>query len=95
MTAADIDAIFKAVGSLYGFDDVGACFDELADFNIRWQRSFSWACFRVSDYLEGAPEEVIYMLADTIFSKIKGKDSALMPEFIAYVRAPGFVADHQ
>lgn len=48
--------IFADVGAKYGYGDVGAEFAALEDFKIRWQRSYDWSRFTVSDYLGRAPE---------------------------------------
>lgn len=69
-----VDTIFKEVGSEHGYDSVTAKFEEFSDFKVRWQRSYRWAEFKVSDYLKDAPDSVFRALADNIFDRIQGKD---------------------
>ena len=56
MTITDeiLNEIFKKVGNDFGYD-VSAEFAAYRDFKIRWQRSYKWAEFQVSDYLKDAP----------------------------------------
>ena len=51
--------IFSAVGSRHGYEDVGAEFAALEDFKVRWQRSYNWIRFTVSDYLDRVPDDVL------------------------------------
>jgi len=61
---------FKRIGKEYGYDSVEAEFAAFKEFKVRWQRSYRWAEFKVSDYLMDAPAEVVDDLAATLFSKI-------------------------
>ena len=51
--------IFSAVGARHGYNDVGAEFAALEDFKVRWQRSYNWIRFTVSDYLDRVPDDVL------------------------------------
>ena len=64
--------IFTEVGRRYGYDDVAAEFGDLRDFKCRWQRSYNWIRFVISDYLDRAPDEVLRDLAEVLFAKITG-----------------------
>ena len=66
---------FGTIGKRYGYDRVGAEFVAYRDFKVKWTRSYKWADFQVSDYLQDAPSEVIDGLADTLFSKIAGMEA--------------------
>lgn len=70
-----LDLAFKNAGEEYGFDSVVAQFEKFQDVKVRWQRSYRWAEFKVTDYIKDAPESVFDDLADSIFSKIAGKDN--------------------
>lgn len=61
---------FSVLGNKYGFQNTTAEFTAYKDFKVRWTRTYRWANFQVSDYLNDAPRDVIEGLADTLFSKI-------------------------
>ncbi len=88
--------IFGKVGKGYGYDTVNAQYMQYRDFKIRWQRSYRWADFRVSDYMRDASEEVTESLADTLFGKIvsggEAKYGQLMKDFVS---SPDFVRRNQ
>lgn len=102
MTAEMLQDAFVAVGKDCGYEDITAEFSPLADVKLRWQRSFRWIHFEVSDYLQDAPYEVLKALAQSIFSRIRGEDNAPYPqEAYEYVRAnadalkPTYIARHR
>ena len=68
--------IFARVGKKYGYDDVKADFTPFKDFKVKWMRSYKWINFDVSDYLLGAPTEVLESIAETLFKKIRNEDGA-------------------
>ncbi len=83
---------FRLVGKEFGYDSVDAEFVAFREFKVRWQRSYKWASFKVSDYLMDAPEEVIEALARTLFGKIAGKhDVPYSEEMIAWATSKDFV----
>lgn len=90
-----LTAIFKAVGENHGFSQVSAQFAEFADFKVRWQRTFDWAEFFVSDYLEDAPAEIVRDLAEILFSKIGGDDKDFTQEFKDYVTSERIHSVHR
>lgn len=69
-----MNAAFRKVGREYGFENVSAEFTDFGDFKVQWSRSYRFAHFRVSDYLDDAPKEVFEGLAATLFAKIAGKE---------------------
>ena len=81
---------FKEVGREYGFDKVEAEFVAFKEFKVRWQRSYRWADFKVSDYLADAPPEVIEGLCNSLFSKITGDDEGYSEEMCRWITAPEF-----
>lgn len=85
-----LERIFSGVGRKYGFDTVKAEYVVLKDFKIRWQRSYRWVDFRVSDYIEDAPDAVIEAVADSLFERIVGKGSGMSQKFIDWVTDPEF-----
>lgn len=72
MDSKELCGVFGHVGREYGFDDVGAEFSAFKEFKVRWQRTYKWADFKVSDYMMDAPLEVAEGLARTLFAKITG-----------------------
>ena len=85
VTDGHLTEIFSMVGQRYGYEDVKAEFSALTDFKVRWQRSYKWAIFTVSDYLDRAPDDVLENLADVLFSKITGQDAEYGDVFLRYV----------
>ena len=82
---------FAEVGKEFGFDKVDAEFMSFKEFKVRWQRSYKWAEFKVSDYLADAPEDVMESLARSIFSRIEGNTDDGYPEVMTdWVTSPDF-----
>jgi hypothetical protein len=81
---------FKEIGKEYGFDKVEAEFVAFKEFKVRWQRSYKWADFKVSDYLTDAPPEVIAGLCRSLFSKITGEDEGYSEDMCKWITAPEF-----
>ena len=86
--------IFAAVGEKYGYETVNAEFMAFREFKCTWQRSYKWADFRISDYLEDAPEDVLSELADTLFRKIRGDEYSSSQELKKYVTTKEFRDNH-
>ena len=82
--------IFSHVGKEYGYDNVEAEFMVFTDLKVRWQRTYRWADFKVSDYLEDAPEPVLIGLAHSLFSKIKGESDGYSQTLVDWVTRPEF-----
>ena len=81
---------FKEIGKEYGFEKVEAEFVPFKEFKVRWQRSYKWADFKVSDYLSDAPPEVIAGLCRSLFSKITGEDEGYSEDMCKWITAPEF-----
>ena len=86
-----IESVFQETGKHFGYEDVTVEIADFKDFKVQWKRSYNWIAFRISDYIEDAPEEVIEDLAKTLFSKIAGKDCGYGKEMTAYVKDLAFV----
>lgn len=63
--------IASNVASKYGYTDVSAEFTPFRDFKVKWTRAYEWISFEVSDYLEGAPDDALESLLETVFERIK------------------------
>ena len=85
VTDGHLTEIFSAVGQRYGYEDVKAEFAPLKDFKVRWQRSYNWAIFTISDYLDRAPDAVLEDLAAVLFAKITGENREYGDVFLNYV----------
>jgi hypothetical protein len=90
-----LTAIFAAVGREYGYEDTEAEFAALTDFKVRWQRSYSWIRFSVSDYLDRAPDDVLQNLAEVLFAKIVGEDRDYDDVFIRYITDPALTRENR
>ena len=91
-TSADrLSEAFRKVGEKYGYDNVNADFTTFREFKVQWQRSYKWASFRVSDYLMEADDSVMEGLAETLFSRITGREETPYDENMRnYVLNPDF-----
>lgn len=92
---ASIQNIFADVGADYGFNAVTVRLTTRKNFSAKWQRSFNWISFDLSDYIEYAPADAIRELARTIFTKIKGDDKSYGPDFKDYIMSEWFLAKMQ
>jgi hypothetical protein len=85
-----LNTTFKKVGNDFGYE-TSAEYAAFRDLKVRWQRTYQWAEFQVSDYLRDAPEEVLEGIARTIFTKIQGDESNYTDEVVGWLTAPEFV----
>ncbi|MCK9323341.1 MAG: DUF45 domain-containing protein [Candidatus Methanomethylophilaceae archaeon] len=82
---------FAEVGKEYGFEKIEAEFMAFKEFKVRWQRSYKWAEFKVSDYLADAPLEVLKGLARSLFSRIMGQGEENYSEsMVEWITSPEF-----
>ena len=87
---------FGTIGKKYGFDKVGAEFVAYRDFKVKWTRSYKWADFQVSDYLMDAPSVVLDGLAETLFSRISGREAKpYTPEMNDWITSSEFKSEKQ
>lgn len=86
-----ISEVFKNIGQTYGYKQVNADFSHQPQFSVKWERSFDYIDFRVSDYLRDAPVEVWEDLAKTIFRQLTSTSGisyeGALPRFVT---APEF-----
>lgn len=95
-TANDIlTESFGTVGKKYGYDNVTAEFVAIKDFKVKWQRTYKWADFKVSDYLLEAPRKVLDDLAETLFRKISGSEANYSTDLKEYVTSEKFLREKQ
>ena len=86
---------FKETGKEYGFEKVEAEFVSFKELKVRWQRSYKWADFKVSDYLADAPPEVLEGLCNSLFSKITGENEDYSKAMCDWMTSPEFAKNKQ
>ena len=95
-TDEDLIEIFKRVGKEFYYCDVDAAFANFADIKVRWQRSYKWASFSVSDYFKGAPKDVVEDLARTIFARMTASGNEdYSDNFVEYLKSDYFIKTNQ
>lgn len=72
MDAATLVQAAKTAGAKYGYDSVEVEVAPLADFKLRWKRSYKWIEFTVSDYLLEISNADAEEFFENIFQRIKG-----------------------
>lgn len=96
ITDSRLSEIFAEEGRQYGYNTITAEFMAFKEFKVRWQRANKWAEFKVSDYLEDAPEQVVRDLAHTLLARIDGEEIvAYSPAMIEWMCSPEFSKIHQ
>ncbi|MDR0523046.1 MAG: hypothetical protein LBG62_01280 [Candidatus Methanoplasma sp.] len=88
---------FRGAGERRGFERTEAEFVAFKELKVRWQRSYRWAEFKVSDYLADAPAPVLEGMADSLFARIAGEDDSLSyPKAMTdWITAPSFAESKQ
>ena len=93
-SAEILSEAFRDVGRRHGYEKVEAEFAQFREFKVQWQRSYKWAAFRVSDYLMDADAAVFEGLAETLFSRITGREETPYDEAMrTFVTAPCFAEE--
>ena len=93
---ARFENIAQAVGKKYGYDKVSVDISAFSDFKFKWTRSYKWADFQCSDYLMGAPDEVIEDIFDCVFSRIVNFEPRDYSEATTkYLTAKKFASKHR
>ena len=94
VTDEHLTKIFADIGRAYGYDEVYAEFTEFRDIKVSWQRSYTWISFRISDYLQDAPDHILQDLAQTLFRRLDGANADHTDDFVGYLtdtkRTKGF-----
>ena len=89
-----LNEIFERIGEENGFRAT-AEFAAFTELKVKWVRTSDWAEFRVSDYLEDAPDEVIEDIARAVFGKILRGDGGYTERATAWLTAPEFSETHR
>lgn len=91
----NVQNIFRTVGAKHGFVNVYAQYSKFSVLKLKWERSYKWASFWVSDFLKDAPNEVLEDIAETVFSKITGTPTDYSDKTKSYLLAPEFAKAHR
>lgn len=96
ITDSRLSEIFAEEGRQYGYNTITAEFMAFKEFKVNWQRTYEWADFKVSDYLEDAPEQVVRDLAHTLFARMDGEEIvSYSPAMTEWMCRPEFSKTHQ
>jgi hypothetical protein len=96
ITDSRLSEIFAEEGRQHGYNTITAGFMAFKEFKIRWQRTSSWADFKVSDYLEDAPEQVVRDLAHTLLARMDGEGiTSYSPAMTEWMCRPEFSRTYQ
>ena len=91
-----IESIAKAVATKHGYENVSAHFVDFTEFKMRWQRTYKSVNFEVSDYLVGAPDDVIEDIFEVVCSKFEGNtDRTYKSSTGKYLCDPHFAGAHR
>lgn len=82
---------FSRIGKDFGYDTVEAKFVAFNEFKLRWQRTYTWASFKVSDFLKDAPIDVLEDTATMMFTNISGEECGYSDKFKAWVLSDEFI----
>ena len=91
----ELKNIFQRVGAKHGYQTVDAEFMAFTDVKVRWQRSYGWIDFRISDYLTKAPADALEGLAKNLFDRLEGKDTEYSPILKEWLTSQEFIEKNQ
>lgn len=91
MDSIELNETFETSGETYGFSKVTAEYMPYRDFAVKWSRTGTKVDFTVTDYMEAAPPEAMFALADTIFAKIRGKEVEYPQAMIDWITSRDFL----
>ena len=80
-----LSEIFSEVGKRYGYQNVVARFEAYAKSRVTWRNGYMWLRITVSDYLDHAPDDVLYGLAEMIFRRKECNDARYDECLLKYV----------
>jgi hypothetical protein len=92
---ASIQNIFADVGAEYGYESVSVRLTTRKYFSARWQKTYTWISFDLSDFVEYAPAEAIRGLAHSLLSRTKGDNIPYGQEFKDHVMSKRFLTQMQ
>ncbi len=97
MTEQALRMYFQMAGVDHGYGQVDARYSPFKEFKVQWQRGKGRADFQVSDYLDGAEDDVVrdfaYALMDRVTSG--GGSDPYPPRLRQWMASPSFVHRNQ
>lgn len=89
----ELNALACSMKEVLGFRNVLADFLNAKELKVTWERSPMEICFHISDYLKGAPADILSQLftylVDMIFGRIEGRFN-YPKEFLDYIMSEEF-----
>ena len=89
----ELNALACSMKEVLGFENVSADFLDAKELKVTWERSSAWICFHISDYLKGAPADILSQLftylVDKIFGRVEGRFN-YPKEFLNYIMSEEF-----
>ena len=89
----ELNALACSMKEVLGFKKVSADFLNAKEFKVTWERSSVEICFHISDYLKGAPADILSQLltylVDKIFGMVEGQFN-YPKEFLDYIMSEEF-----
>lgn len=90
------ERIFREIGMDHGYLNVTVDTTELKEMKVVWERTADVIRFFVCDYLADSPPEVLESIADTIFRRIGGDDTATYSDAVVeYLSSEEFAKKNQ
>jgi len=91
-----MEAAFQQVGRRFGFDQIEASYYPFKEFKTTWERMGSEVTFKVTDYLQGAGDDIHQDFATCLFTRIqRQRREVYTPKVRDFLRSEGFVRMNQ
>ena len=71
---ARFENIAREVGKAHGYTEVNVKIEDFEQFKVKWTRTYRFVNFHVSDYLCGAPDDVVRDIFDVVFFRFTGTE---------------------
>ena len=89
LSIEQIENIAQEVGASFGYK-VEVEMAMFCDLKMRWQRTYDWIKFEISDYLLSLSPACFEELITTLFMRINGKEKEYSPELIEQLQGESF-----
>lgn len=93
----DLDGLFKSVNKQLSTGRVSACYHPYSELKHTWKTCGANTSFKVSDYMDGAPEDVLEALAWYLVCRARGKacPAPMEERYFAYARSEALWAPNR
>lgn len=94
---AELNEVFQSAGRKHGYEDIAAEFAPFKEFKSVWRRWGTKIRFQISDYMEGAGQEVLEDFAGSLYKRIAKKGSADLytPRLRSWLGSGAFISRSQ